>query len=126
MGLDMYLTKRSASARDEQGEMVAYWRKANHIHGWFERNTTDGYIENCEYYPVCRQDLVCLMDDCKLVKGNRFLAPKLLPVQEGFFFGAFGYGDEYYTDCIDQTISMLEHVLKETGEEDELFYHAWW
>lgn len=66
------------------------------------------------------------MNDCRLVKEDRLLAPKLLPVQEGFFFGAFSYGDEYYTDCIDQTICMLEHVLKETSEEEELFYHAWW
>ena len=52
MGLDMYLTKRSAAARDEQDEMVAYWRKANHIHGWFERNVAYGELENCELYPV--------------------------------------------------------------------------
>lgn len=125
MGLDMYLTRR-AKGQNAEHELLAYWRKANHIHGWFERNTTDGYIENCECYPVCRQDLVCLMDDCRLVKDDRFLAPKLLPVQDGFFFGSFGYGDEYYTDCIDQTISMLERVLEESGEDEELFYHAWW
>ncbi|MEG0303961.1 hypothetical protein, partial [Gordonibacter sp.] len=81
MGLDMYLTRKAKGGNAEH-ELLAYWRKANHIHGWFERNTTDGYIENCEYYPVCRQDLVCLMDDCRLVKNDRFLAPKLLPVQE--------------------------------------------
>lgn len=125
MGLDMYLTRKAKGGNAEH-ELLAYWRKANHIHGCFERNTTDGYIENCEYYPVCRQDLVCLVNDCRLVKDDRFLAPKLLPVQEGFFFRAFGYGDEYYTDCIDQTIGMLERVLEETSEEDELFYHAWW
>ena len=38
MGLDMYLTKRNAAARDEQDEMVAYWRKANHIHGGTVKN----------------------------------------------------------------------------------------
>lgn len=31
MGLDMYLYK-------EKSEEVAYWRKANAIHAWFERN----------------------------------------------------------------------------------------
>lgn len=53
MGLDMYLTCRAKSGSSEH-ELLAYWRKANHIHGWFERNATDGCIENCEYYPVCR------------------------------------------------------------------------
>ena len=114
MGLDMYLTRR-AKGENAEHELLAYWRKANHIHGWFERNTSDGYIETCEYYP-----------DCRLVEDDRFLAPELLPVQEGFFFGAFGYEDDYYTQCIDETVSMLERVLKETGEDDELFYHAWW
>lgn len=50
MGLDMYLTKRRPGT--EGAELLAYWRKANHIHGWFERNTTDGYIENCELYCI--------------------------------------------------------------------------
>lgn len=125
MGLDMYLT-RKAKGGDAEHELLAYWRKANHIHGWFERNTTDGCIENCEYYPVCRQDLLCLMDDCRLVRKDCSLAPELLPVESGFFFGDFGYYDDYYMQCIDDTVGILERVLKQTGEEDELFYHAWW
>ena len=70
MGLDMYLTKRSAAARDEQDEMVAYWRKANHIHGWFERNVAYGELENCELYPVSFEQLMSLGITCQLVKAN--------------------------------------------------------
>lgn len=125
MGLDMYLARRRKEGTNEL-ELLAYWRKANHIHGWFERNTTDGYIENCELYPVCRDDLKCLMEDCRLVRHNRALARELLPLQDGFFFGSYGYEDDYYTQCVNQTIDMLSRVLEKTPEDDELFYHAWW
>lgn len=70
MGLDMYLTKRSAAARDEQDEMIAYWRKANHIHGWFERNVAYGELENCELYPVSFEQLMSLGITCQLVKAE--------------------------------------------------------
>lgn len=124
MGLDMYLTKRRRGANPED-ELVAYWRKANHIHGWFERNVSDGCIENCELYPVCLNDLNCLMSDCKLVKEDRTKAATILPTEEGFFFGGTEYGERYF-EGIDCTISQLEKVIAEAQEEDELFYHAWW
>ena len=78
MGLDMYLTKRNAAARDEQDEMVAYWRKANHIHGWFERNVAYGELENCELYPVSFEQLMSLGVTCQLVKANPESASALL------------------------------------------------
>lgn len=102
MGLDMYLTKRNATARDEQDEMVAYWRKANHIHGWFERNVAYGELENCEPYPVSFEQLMSLGITCQLVKANPESAPVLLPRQEGFFFGSSEYDDDYFMD-VDET-----------------------
>ena len=123
MGLDMYLTKKR---RDEDGhELVAYWRKANHIHGWFERNTTDGYIENCEYYPLCPGDLNCLLRDCKLALDKPLMASKVLPVQDGFFFGNFGYSSDYYRECIEQTLDVIPRILASLDDDEELFYHAW-
>ena len=65
MGLDMYLTKRRRGSDAEQ-ELVAYWRKANQIHGWFERNLADGYIENCELYPVLAQVISDTTEDDEL------------------------------------------------------------
>ena len=92
MGLDMYLTKRRRGSEDDR-ELVAYWRKANQIHGWFERNTCDGYIENCECYPVCIGDLECLMADCRLVMEKPGCAPQVLPTTEGFLFVGASYDD---------------------------------
>lgn len=125
MGLDMYLTKRSAAARDEQDEMVAYWRKANHIHGWFERNVAYGELENCELYPVSFEQLMSLGITCQLVKANPESAPVLLPRQEGFFFGSGEYDDDYFMD-VDDTLEIIRKVCDALQDNDELFYHAWW
>ena len=124
MGLDMYLTKRRRESDTEQ-ELVAYWRKANQIHGWFERNVTDGYIENCELYPVRLENLNCLMSDCRLVLSDRSKAPTVLPCEEGFFFGGQVY-DGYYFENLAETERMLAKVISEASDGDELFYHAWW
>ena len=35
---------------------LAYWRKANHIHGWFVKNVQGGK-DNCEEYSVSRKQL---------------------------------------------------------------------
>lgn len=124
MGLDMYLTKRRRGS-DQEAELVAYWRKANQIHGWFERNVADGYIENCEMYTVCLNDLNCLMSDCRLVMGEHSKASEVLPCEEGFFFGSQAY-DGYYFENLAETERMLKKVISEATDVDELFYHAWW
>lgn len=124
MGLDMYLTKRRRGAEPED-ELVAYWRKANHIHGWFKRNVSDGYIENCEMYPVCLEDLNCLMADCRLVMGDHSKASDVLPCEDGFFFGSQIY-DDFYFENLAETERMLSKVLAEADDRCELLYHAWW
>lgn len=124
MGLDMYLTKRRRGSGAEQ-ELVAYWRKANQIHGWFERNVTDGYIENCELYPVCLENLNCLMSDCRLVLSDHSKASDVLPCEEGFFFGSQVYDDCYFEN-VAETERMLAQVISEAADDEELFYHAWW
>lgn len=123
MGLDMYLTKRRPGT--EGCELLAYWRKANQIHGWFERNTTDGYIENCELYPVCLEDVRCLMADCKLVAEDHSRARDVMPTEDGFFFGDTGYDENYFAQLA-ETVPLLERVIERTDDADELFYHAWW
>ena len=61
MGLDMFLYK-------VKREEVGYWRKANAIHGWFERKYGDGEpLENCKDYYVKKEDLIELRDLCKHV-----------------------------------------------------------
>ena len=55
MGLDMYLL-------NSEKEEIAYWRKANAIHGWFIRNCADG-VDECQPIAVSRNDLTALRQD---------------------------------------------------------------
>lgn len=49
---------------------VAYWRKANAIHGWFVRELANGKDECQEIY-VTREDLVNLRNECVNALANR-------------------------------------------------------
>jgi hypothetical protein len=78
MGLDMYLTS------NKRGE-VMYWRKANHIHGWFERklNGIDNQVERAIAYDLLED----LLLDCIRVKDSLIASGTQLKdtvIEEGF------------------------------------------
>jgi hypothetical protein len=49
---------------------VAYWRKANAVHGWFVRELAGG-VDTCQRIDVSRSDLVRLRDLCVNELYNR-------------------------------------------------------
>lgn len=123
MGLDMYLEKSKVNSKDY--EEVAYWRKANQIREWFNSHLEYG-VENCEHTLVDKEDLEQLLEDCKKVLEDHTLAEELLPTSSGFFFGSTDY-DEWYFEELEETIKMLERILKETDFENEnIYYYEWW
>ena len=61
MGLDMYLQS------NKRGD-VMYWRKANHIHGWFERKLKG--VKNVTKHAVTYDALEDLLMDCIKVKDS--------------------------------------------------------
>lgn len=124
MGLDMYLTRRSKKAADQE-ELVIYWRKENHIHAWLEERISNGYIENCVKYPVSKSDLVDLIHDCEHVLSHKEDAGTVLPREDGFFFGSQEY-DDYYFESLRDTARLAREVIDTTSENEELLYHAWW
>jgi hypothetical protein len=151
MGLDMYLTKEiyigafyehmevkgnialtikgkpvpiNFNKIDHITEQVGYWRKANAIHNWFVKNVQDGK-DDCERYPVDVDQMKDLLTICKKVNKNYKLAPELLPVQEGFFFGSQKY-DEWYFKNIDDTIKILNTAIKEDSLYSNFYYRASW
>lgn len=135
-------------------EEVMYWRKANQIHGWFCKHTSE--IEDGILYRVEREDLENLLLDCKKVLQILETAPKgitqvvggwkdgeqyyvdvevytdipevleILPPTQGFFFGSYEL-DDYYKEDIKDTIELLEEELSlpEVGWT-EYEYHASW
>lgn len=148
MGLDMFLTgerylwsnetdlksligsnlklPEGVNVRDVVVDM-GYWRKANAIHRWFVTNVQDGN-DACQRSPISEDDLSALLSACMQVKADHTLAPSLLPTQSGFFFGETEYNDVYFND-IDDTIEILERVLK-LGEQQKslwvFYYQASW
>lgn len=147
MGLDMYLTAKRYIWRHREEEVLdsiknlhlvkpiyrpkqieyeaAYWRKANHIHGWFVRNIQNGK-DDCSEYAVGLHDLQQLLAVCKKVMIERDLAPELLSTGEGFFFGGTDYDDGYFED-IEYTIDTLrEIVADEDAKHLDFYYQSSW
>ena len=95
---------------------VGYWRKANAIHNWFLENCAarDKWadpIDDCRPIEVPVEKLEELLDDCKKVLEDKSLATELLPTTDGFFFGSTEY-DDWYFDDIEDTIDIIEPVIK--------------
>ena len=142
-------------------ESVGYWRKANAIHKWFVDKCQDG-VDDCKPYYVSTEDLEELLNICKEIKekvvmkkgkiangqkitedgwvdiledgeyvSNPEICEELLPTGDGFFFGSTAY-DEWYMNDIDNTIKMLEEILKEEKEFNdkgiwcEYYYQSSW
>lgn len=163
MGLDMYLTKRIYVQNWEHNgpegqhqvtvllggkphpgvkpervsyviEEVAYWRKANAIHGWFVREVQNGEDECQESY-VPKEKLLELVKACEtvlVVKGSgqavvKAMSEKVgLTPTEGFFFGSSGFGRDFLDD-LEITVQQLKPLLEEdeTGS-DGYYYRASW
>jgi hypothetical protein len=183
MGLDMYLSKKtyvkqwSHQKPEDQFEVsvkrggvtypfvktervsyiteeVAYWRKANQIHGWFCNNCEE-VVADVKYY-VTKENLEELLKACKTVLETLNKIPKvkkevvggwrdgkeymvevegydntdevleLLPPTPGFFFGSLEI-DEYYKEEIEDTIKVLEDELSTEGSDyPEYEYYASW
>lgn len=137
-------------------EQVGYWRKANQIHRWFVEYVQENE-DNCDSYEVSKEQLEELLNVCKqvlkgsklvkgkVVNGQRFengkleniyedgeyienpsIAKKLLPCESGFFFGSTDYDQWYYND-VEQTVDILEDVLRNTDFEHEIvMYRSSW
>ena len=111
---------------------VAYWRKANAIHGWFV-DTCAGGVDECQPIHVSRERLVELRDLCKDV----LLAPAtsveavaqvngLMPTP-GFFFGSYDI-DEWYMEDMKNTVEQLDKILESVSKDSwtSFIYQASW
>ncbi len=85
---------------------VAYWRKANQIHGWFVANVQDG-VDECQVADVEREKLVELRDLCKQAIEDK---QPLIEPKSGFFFGSMTIDDWYWED-LKLTVRQLDAVL---------------
>jgi len=110
-------------------EEVAYWRKANQIHGWFVKNCQDSF-DNCNEYYVSREQLQELHDLCKQVEiclktKDYEKAEKLLPPTGGFFFGDTDINEWYEKDILD-TIEQISLILEDKEKQCSYYYQSSW
>lgn len=108
---------------------VGYWRKANQIHNWFMQNCArrdeyDNPIDDCRPIEITVDKLEELLDTCKKVLADHSLAGSLLPTTDGFFFGSTEY-DDYYFGELEQTVEIIEPVLKFAKHKLEIKDYAW-
>lgn len=118
MGLDMYLYEKEVN-------QVAYWRKANAIHGWIITNAQAE--DNCTPIHMDMSDIVTLRDDCQKVveEGTEEAAWEHVPPTGGFFFGNAEV-DEWYWENIKDTLAFLNELIDNSDEHQEFEYQASW
>jgi hypothetical protein len=119
MGLDMYLYEK-------QVHEVAYWRKANAIHGWIVSNFAE-LGDNCTPISLTKQNLVDLRELCMKVldNGTPEYAQEMLPPTPGFFFGSTTV-DEWYWQDLNDTVAKLNTALGESVDDAMFEYQASW
>lgn len=111
-------TKRITTISEE----IGYWRKANAIHSWFVKNVQNGN-DDCNEYIVEREELKKLLSLVNSILENHNLADKLLPCQEGSFFGDITY-DKWYFMNLKDAKEILENAIKE--KEGDIYYQSSW
>jgi hypothetical protein len=89
---------------------VAYWRKANAIHGWIVRNCADG-VDECQRISMDRDDLIALRNACVVGLQDR---DKAVPTQESEVY-TIDSGSENST-----VKSIMEAFAKETARSSRV------
>ena len=105
---------------------LCYWRKVNAIHKWFVDNCFEGEYDEYKgedidvsisqlkkLKDICK-DVLDLLSEAKDYKTKKDIIDRLLPMQDGFFFGFDDSeeGIEYYIEDIKETIPKLDNALK--------------
>jgi hypothetical protein len=116
MGLDMYLYEKEVHE-------VAYWRKANAIHGWIINRTNA--VDDCTPIELQKQDIIELRNVCQDVLIDPSKAEELLPPMDGFFFGSTGI-DDWYLENVKDTVEKLTTIINQSVDDATFEYQASW
>lgn len=101
-----------------------YWRKFNALHGYIIDTFANGRDE-CQQIWLEISDIEQILDiltKCYKTKDSSLLEPK-----EGCFFGSTEV-DEYYWECIADSIDSLRILLREMEDNNNIdcYYQASW
>ena len=105
---------------------VAYWRKANAIHGWIVDNLANG-VDECQSIYVTKENLITLRDLAKSALKEPAMAGDILPPTQGFFFGGYEI-DDWYMEDMKLTVDQIDKILESVKDEPyaDFIYRASW
>ena len=100
---------------------VAYFRKVNFLVRYFQ------YKKNLSLEKISTPKVQLLLDYCTKVLGDRSeeTSKKLLPTQDGFFFGSTEYDQWYYED-VERVYETFKEILDDLSDDEDLFMCCWW
>lgn len=123
-------------------EKVGQWRKFNALHNWFVQVCGEG-VDECQEIGVSSEKMNQLLETLKKVQEilsgydgmpNEEMKEKvidLFPPVSGFFFGSTDI-DDWFVQDVNETIVLLEELIKEDKENTEkglfldYYYQASW
>ena len=118
-------------------EDIGYWRKANAIHNFLVQECQGG-VDDCQLSIVKKTHLKDLLKRCKKAISVKDIylndgiledgegIEEYLPTTSGFFFGGTEFNEWFFND-VEETIELVEKVLKETDFKTQLIcYRASW
>jgi len=107
-------------SREKLNELLELCRKVKRI-----AKLKEGKIETGVTYKS-NGEVIQNYTEGKIIENADEIA-KLLPTQEGFFFGGTGY-DEYYLEDIDNTINIIEEIKRQddNGFRNDYYYSSSW
>lgn len=94
-----------------------YFRKVNFLFAYFSNNGS--MVDDC-YSIVSVSDIKDIIQRCESVLKDHNLAEKLLPTQDGFFFGSTEY-DKWYFEDVRDCKKQFSAFLKRLGKHDNIF-----
>ena len=106
MGLDIYFNKVK-----KEKEELGYFRKVNFLIKFFKD------VRNRNPIKIDKKEVEGLLNLCNIVlkyhdenPNDQAVANKILPSQDGFFFGSTDY-DEHYYDSVKEVKEFIETKL---------------
>ena len=130
MGLDMYAFKTKnvvedkVEIKEDNREELAYWRKHNRLHGWFQSKFE-------EQNPYADKEFNCerlWLNEGMIDELEQAIQGELLPATQGFFFGtdSYEYDDEEKKEQKAYDLGFVEKARKIMKKGECVYYTCWW
>lgn len=103
-------------------ETIADWGKSYHIFDWFDfRLHGYGKFDSDMFIRIMPNDLRALYLTCKMIKEDRDMARKHMPLHR-YLINEDGSYPDWYFESIDFTVDCLYEIVRSEDFEDNEYY----